>query len=98
LAEPRLDRGRAGIVANGGTESAAPEWANALEAAGMSEFWDAISSRTRDAAKWKCIQSAFERIVLQKALSSTGHNVKLTADMLGIPRQTLQYRIRQLGL
>jgi arginine utilization regulatory protein len=98
LAESRLDRGRAGIVANGGTESAAPEWAHALESAGMSTFWDAISSRTGDAAKWKYIQSAFERIVLQKALSSTGHNVKLTADMLGIPRQTLQYRIRQLGL
>lgn len=39
-----------------------------------------------------------EREVLTAALQESGWNLSRTARMLGIPRQTLQYRIRTLGL
>ncbi|MCY0887101.1 MAG: sigma 54-interacting transcriptional regulator [Alicyclobacillaceae bacterium] len=34
-----------------------------------------------------------EQAILQKALEKTGHNVQLAARRLGLPRQTLQYRL-----
>jgi arginine utilization regulatory protein len=34
-----------------------------------------------------------EQVILQKALERTGHNVQLAARRLGLPRQTLQYRL-----
>lgn len=74
------------------------EWAEALEASGMGGFWTAISRGEAPEVAWKEMLSAFERIMLSRALTAAGGNVKQAARMLGMPRQTLQYRLRQLGV
>ncbi|SFU63388.1 sigma-54 interaction domain-containing protein [Alicyclobacillus macrosporangiidus] len=72
-------------------------WVSSLREAGMDGLWARLDGGT-GALAWPAIQAAFERIVLQRALARSGGNVKLAAQRLGIPRQTLQYRLRQLGL
>ena len=42
--------------------------------------------------------SRFERVRLLEALGGTGWNVSRAADLLGIPRNTLRYRIAKHGL
>jgi len=39
-----------------------------------------------------------ERTIIREALKQTDHNVTKTAELLKIPRQTLQYKINRLGL
>jgi len=73
-----------------------PRWAGELERIGIDPFWKAISSAQAPEMAWKQLQSAFERIILMQAVRSVGGNVKVAAQLLGIPRQTLQYRLKQL--
>jgi arginine utilization regulatory protein len=74
------------------------EWADALVTEGMNEFWDALQRGSPPPLPWRHLQDAFERMVLQRALLANGGNVKAAAARLGLPRQTLQYRMKQLGL
>ncbi len=39
-----------------------------------------------------------ENLLIRKAFAQAGGNVSQTARILGIPRQTLQYRLRKLGI
>jgi arginine utilization regulatory protein len=39
-----------------------------------------------------------EQKIIRAALESTEHNISKAAEILNIPRQTLQYRIKKLGL
>ncbi|WP_290589944.1 sigma 54-interacting transcriptional regulator [Alicyclobacillus sp.] len=82
---------------NGPGEQAHGQWVFSLRAAGMDELWAQLDGgpKTRD---WPAVLGAFERMVLQRALEGSGGNVKLAAQRLGLPRQTLQYRLRQMGL
>ncbi|MCL6597755.1 MAG: sigma 54-interacting transcriptional regulator [Alicyclobacillus macrosporangiidus] len=72
-------------------------WVSSLREAGMDGLWARLDGGP-GAHSWPRIQAAFERMVLERALARSGGNVKLAAQRLGIPRQTLQYRLRQLGL
>jgi transcriptional regulator with PAS, ATPase and Fis domain len=48
-----------------------------------------------------CLKEAVlktEKNVIQKALKKTKGNITATANLLNIPRQTLQYKMRRLGL
>jgi arginine utilization regulatory protein len=74
------------------------EWADILVTEGMNEFWQSLGSGLDPGVPWRGLQVAFERMVLQRTLSALGGNVKAAAKHLGMPRQTLQYRIKQLGL
>lgn len=40
----------------------------------------------------------FEKQMIQQAMSSSGQNVTAAAKRLGLPRQTLQYKMKKLGL
>ncbi|MFD1409720.1 sigma-54 interaction domain-containing protein [Kroppenstedtia eburnea] len=42
--------------------------------------------------------SRVEEEALRRALKTTGNNVRRAAERLGIPRQTLQYKLKRLGL
>lgn len=75
-----------------------PEWAQELNAFGMQEFWDSTAVSNTAKPDFSTMTQAFERIILIHALNSTGGNVKQTAAKLGVPRQTLQYRLKQAGL
>lgn len=79
-------------------ESSYGDWTDRLAEAGMNQVWEALSEPNCEPIAWKQLEVAFERIILEKALHAAHHNVKQTAARLGVPRQTLQYRIRQLGL
>jgi arginine utilization regulatory protein len=74
------------------------EWADVLVTEGMNEFWSALQRGSPPPLPWRHLQDAFERMVLQRALLANGGNVKAAAARLGLPRQTLQYRMKQLGL
>lgn len=74
------------------------EWVLALERAGMSRFWQGLWSTPPVDVSWRGMQAVFERMVLQRALAGASGNVKAAAERLGIPRQTLQYRLKQLGV
>ena len=74
------------------------DWALRLSEAGMNSFWSRLQTEGMTDLPWRPLQLAFERMVLERALVSEQGNVKATAGKLGLPRQTLQYRIRQLGL
>ena len=39
----------------------------------------------------------YENEIIKKALKKTGGNISKTAKMLGIPRQTLQYKIDKIN-
>lgn len=76
-------------------------WASRLTDLGMNAFWahlGATSSSAGHVPTWTDMQAAFERMVILRALEQARGNVSKTAAKLGLPRQTLQYRIRQLGL
>lgn len=74
------------------------EWADVLVTEGMNEFWAGIAHASAARVDWAPLQVAFEKMVIQRALQACKGNVKQTAIVLGMPRQTLQYRIKQLGL
>ncbi|WP_203114855.1 helix-turn-helix domain-containing protein [Alicyclobacillus sp. TC] len=44
------------------------------------------------------VLQSIEKIVLERALASCNGNVLSTAKKLGLPRQTLQYKLQKLGL
>lgn len=75
-----------------------PIWAGRLQEAGMDEFWRTLAPNQAAVAPWKNMQHAFERIVIERALEIEAGNISLAAGRLGLPRQTLQYRLKQLGL
>ncbi|MDQ0189474.1 sigma 54-interacting transcriptional regulator [Alicyclobacillus cycloheptanicus] len=86
-------------------EAEAPyPWVAPLVAAGMDHLWERLapqsSPQSLDAAapSWPHVQSALERMVIARALEQSAGNVSRAAARLGLPRQTLQYRIRQFGL
>jgi arginine utilization regulatory protein len=73
------------------------EWVDALVRAGMDELWQEMGHvQTHSSVTWPQLAAAFERLILRRALTATSGNVTRAAKYLGIPRQTLQYRIRQL--
>ena len=47
---------------------------------------------------WPSVQTAIERVIMERALTAAGGNVAQAAKKLGLPRQTLQYRMQQHGL
>ncbi|WDL95129.1 sigma-54 interaction domain-containing protein [Alicyclobacillus sp. ALC3] len=47
---------------------------------------------------WPSVQTAIERVIIERALIAVGGNVAQAAKKLGLPRQTLQYRMQQHGL
>lgn len=84
-------------------------WTTPLVQAGMNDFWRRIGSGSSThaggppatdatAPTWRTLQTVFEAMVLQRAFSACAGNVQQTARQLGIPRQTLQYRLQQLGI
>ena len=76
-----------------------PEVSDALVVRGHADTPDALDlALAAPVAPWKAIQHAFERIVIERALEVEGGNISLAAGRLGLPRQTLQYRLKQLGL
>ncbi|WP_337956077.1 helix-turn-helix domain-containing protein [Alicyclobacillus herbarius] len=57
------------------------------------------TARTAEALPvWAEVAQALERAVLERALHATGGNVTRASRWLKIPRQTLQYRLKQLNL
>lgn len=104
--------GRAHLSGNGADDSAAlhkelgsvtPEedllqssWATALAAHGMDEFWEGLGQEGASPG-FSEMTKIFERMILMRALESTGGNVRHAALKLGLPRQTLQYRLKQMG-
>jgi arginine utilization regulatory protein len=75
-----------------------PPWSQQLLSLGMNDFWESVVSQEVARPALTDMTSAFERVVLMHALNSTDGNIKRTAQKLGIPRQTLQYRLKQAGL
>lgn len=73
-------------------------WVTELHRLGVDDFWSAISRGDPPVTGWKQIQAAFERMMLVQTLQSVDWNVKQAAQSLAIPRQTLQYRLKQLGV
>lgn len=60
--------------------------------AGLAPFEPALPARLREAV------SDHERSLIVGAMESSGWNVSQAARLLGIPRQTLQYRLKVLGV
>jgi arginine utilization regulatory protein len=78
-----------------------PPWATVLLSEGMDEFWAAIEDKvdsSENVPTFSVLMDTFERTILAHTLSTHQGNVKKSAESLHIPRQTLQYRIKQLGL
>lgn len=90
----QIDRSRIGQ----GEASPYLEWADVLVTEGMNEFWRGLASSGLGATSWTQFQTVFEKMVIYRALTAAQGNVKQTAQTLGVPRQTLQYRMKHLGL
>ena len=75
-------------------------WADVLLTEGMNEFWGSLEGDIWPASIPSLIdvQEAFERMILSRTLAFCQGNVRQSAARLHIPRQTLQYRMKQLGL
>jgi len=73
-------------------------WIHTLAAHGMNEFWSSLEDERAADPGFAAISRAFERMILLRALESTGGNVKQAAAKLGMPRQTLQYRVKQTDI
>lgn len=83
----------------GRAQSSAPDWSNQLMAIGMGEFWTTLSQGTTPTEpSWRALQLGIERVVIQQALDCASGNILRAAKLLQMPRQTLQYRLKQLGL
>jgi arginine utilization regulatory protein len=83
---------------SGAEKSAQEPWVDALEHIGLPEFWHGIETSEASDLSWGELQNAFERIILAYAVKSTAGNVKQAAQLLRMPRQTLQYRLKQLNI
>lgn len=73
-------------------------WADALVTEGMNEFWDNLErdsvDKSSDAPDYQHVTTAFEHMILRRALQMADGNVRRAASHLGLPRQTLQYRLK----
>jgi len=84
------------------TTSKPDDWVDVVAKSGWPVFWDALKGdgQTADweqhAPSWKSVQLAMEGFVLARALTTCHGNVKRAAKRLGMPRQTLQYRLQQM--
>ncbi len=70
----------------------------ATEVAGLAGGTRAAEAAREEAAELRRSLAHLERAAVQRALEETGWNVSRAARMLGMPRQTLQYRMKVLGL
>lgn len=70
----------------------------ATEAAGLAGGTRAAEAAREEAAELRRSLAHLERAAVQRALEETGWNVSRAARILGLPRQTLQYRMKVLGL
>jgi len=77
-------------------------WADALVTEGMNEFWANLEETPRvpssDAPDYTHLTASFERMILRRVLQISGGNVRQAAARLGLPRQTLQYRLKQMDV
>jgi arginine utilization regulatory protein len=78
--------------------SPAVDWVSGMRQAGMDVFWSELATAGSTTQRLDAMAFAFERLILARALANCGGNVKKTAEKIGLARQTLQYRIKQLGL
>lgn len=75
---------------------------NVWSQSGFEQLWTALNeSVVLDDAPSPALPEvlqSIEKIVLERALASCNGNVLSTAKKLGLPRQTLQYKLQKLGL
>lgn len=73
-------------------------WIEKLIDAGVDRAWHALASDGPETVKMKQMLLAFEGLFIQRALDAAQGNLSLAAQRLSMPRQTLQYRLKQLQL
>lgn len=59
---------------------------------------DATMSADDDEQDLRVLMQEMERELIRKALNRSGGNTSKAAKMLGLPRQTLQYKLKTLGI
>ncbi|MFC7393474.1 sigma-54 interaction domain-containing protein [Scopulibacillus cellulosilyticus] len=59
---------------------------------------DLVSEKNHDSKALKDKIDEVEKLYIQQILSENGHNISRTADVLGISRQSLQYRLKKFGI
>lgn len=63
------------------------------------EIWTQDSGEEGDAGiNYHVIMENFERELIEKAIDRSGGNIQEASRLLGIPRETLRYRISKLGI
>lgn len=77
---------------NGGDSS----WIESLAAVGVDEAWNNLIPDGGEVVELRHLLLAFEDLFVQRALKASSGNLSLAANRLAMPRQTLQYRIKQL--
>lgn len=71
-------------------------WIESLAAVGVDEAWNNLIPDGGEVVELRHLLLAFEDLFVQRALKASSGNLSLAANRLAMPRQTLQYRIKQL--